>query len=483
MSRLDQNRTAFRLAFFVVMLVVQASFLYSHTLDRYGQSLLKDPAVQYNKTKRLLALYNGTTIPRFGYTFIISGCSDTSCLGYILNVVAAARVLQDHQTVADIILKVQMHGSPHEQLPAQQEDWLRRAGVQLQYMNSKNGSSTSSVRSFGMAQLLKFRTLQMFEYDRVIFMDADILPLCSLDYLFHESYQPDGLLEENVVMEGFVAPANGGLFLVTPTPGEFDRIIGLVHEYRRTHNDTSNFDTLNGWGHPIHRNYTLDKWHSFAMRKDGYHWDYYGAHADQGLLHHWIRYMKMNHTQLKTQSIQTWADVTHDPNYSLEDFDKVIPVEVTTSGSGGEHNNSTRNNNITTNFATTKLLAKVKELRAGPLPSCGVPGKTRNPYFRDTRLPNPPFNNFVHYAGGQKPWNEPIRAEDIPMDRPTSVARGQPREVWLYYLGRANATFALHLNSTITVLRGNPFGYAPQARDLLDPKAELPKRRRRRRRY
>jgi len=422
-------------------------------LSFHGGIVLKanrfDPS-SYRAQVEYRQLSNSTEKARFAYAFIISGCSDQSCMGYILNILVASQILQEYKSDADIVFKVQM-ADGYSRLSDQLETWLSSANIKLQYMNS------TGINNFGLASLLKFRILQMLEYKRVLFLDSDIIPLCNMDYMFQESYRDDSLLQDNVVVSGAVSPATASMFLLTPEQGEFERIINLVREYRRTHNGSLIFDHDNGWGQKI---VPPDKWEAYWMRKDGYHWDYHGANADQGLLYHWIRYMKMNYSQIRPTRIETWREVTHDPAYwnttttttNTSNSSLVIPV--------GE-----------------KLLAKTNEIDSRLLPTCG--GHLR--YFERNEYDYAPYCDHVHFAGGTKPWNEPIRVQDIPTTLDGIRVRGKQnrRLIWLYHLGKANETFNLGLDSIIEVAKGNPFGGGPRDFHVLDPAVELPMRRRR----
>ena len=92
---------------------------------------------------------------------------------------------------------------------------------------------------------------------------------------------------------------------------------------------------------------------SKRTRKDGQHGDFYAANSDEGLFYYWIRCIKLNYTQLLPTRIQTLADVTHHPNYVV----------------------ASSNSNATTTVIVVgdKRLAKVKEVNATKLPSCGSP--------------------------------------------------------------------------------------------------------------
>ena len=85
---------------------------------------------------------------RFAYAFIISGCTDTSCLGYVLNAVVAAYVFQNSNSAADMLLMVRMatnHNATH--LSEEQESWLHKAGVKLRYLK-RSGATASGRRNW-----------------------------------------------------------------------------------------------------------------------------------------------------------------------------------------------------------------------------------------------------------------------------------------------------------------------------------------------
>ena len=385
---------------------------------------------------------NVTQTPgRFAYAFIISGCTDTSCLGYVLNAVVAAYVFRNSNSAADMLLMVRMatnHNATH--LSQEQESWLHKAGVKLRYLKKVRRDS------FGTAQLEKFRVLQLHEdYDRVFFLDADIIPLCNIDYMFQESYRPDGILSDYVAMSGSVAPMTGSSFLVTPKEGEFQRVIDIVRRARERSSSRTGFDRKVGWGHEM---VSPDMWKSWW--KSTANWTFYGAHCDQGILYMYFKYILLNFTQIHPEVIQTWREVTEDAE-CWRNRTNVIAVD------GG------------------KFLAKVDEDRNSVIKGCGGP-----PLGREGRWSRAvPYSDFYHFAGGQKPWNQPIFASDIPTSRdflkdPIAVGR----QFWTYFLGQANLTLELELPSEIVVSKGNPLGYADPGKDLFHDDLEFPTRRR-----
>ena len=82
----------------------------------------------------------------------------------------------------DIIVMIRMSVKTNEErLPAQHEKWLQSAGVKMKYL-PKNVDEKSD--TFFTAILDKFTVLDMVEYNSVLFLDTDVLPLCNLDYVF-----------------------------------------------------------------------------------------------------------------------------------------------------------------------------------------------------------------------------------------------------------------------------------------------------------
>ena len=66
----------------------------------------------------------------------------------------------------------------HDRLLGEQAGWLTAAGMRLRYLERTGG-----IVNLGMVTMNKFRVLQATEYNLVLFLDADILPLCNMDYM------------------------------------------------------------------------------------------------------------------------------------------------------------------------------------------------------------------------------------------------------------------------------------------------------------
>jgi hypothetical protein len=358
---------------------------------------------------------------RFAVAYIIAGCSLTSCMGYILNALAASQVLQYHNSTADVVLKVRMASNINDtRLPVQQEEWLLKSGIKLAYLPKVLEDN------FGTATMEKFRVLEMVEYDRVYFLDADVLPLCNIGYHLEASY--DGRLQPFVGVQGGVAPINAGNFIVTPKRGLFKQVMDIVHRHRNT---SRSFDFVTGWGHKLAEG---DPWVGYTRR--GLNWTMLGAQIDQGVLYHWLKYEMLNwsHWQ-RGGEVHTWQEVPSNASNAFE----------------------------VSNHTFIARTNKSRPFRKG----CGML------LGRPKMDLNPPFFDSFHFAGGRKPWRVPINATLIPTSfNSTSAAP----DVWRYWLGLANRTFGLELPPLIQISTAYAAGgFAKWDYDqLLRPGIELP---------
>ena len=137
-------------------------------------------------------------------------------------------------------------------------------------------------------------------------------PFCNLDYIFESSTR--GLLQPNFVIAGTDAPAAGNFFLLKPGPSEYETLEQrIVQPVLQQHE----FDVVTGWGHRIASD---DPWRALGYhgsrifrnlgwQEHGTKWTWHGAMADQGLLYHWVKYVKRNVTIAVGPIIETWKDV------------------------------------------------------------------------------------------------------------------------------------------------------------------------------
>ena len=237
---------------------------------------------------------------RFAYAFVVGGCDPVAgkYRKYLYSIMVSTKILRDSGSQADFVLFVQMKNmAAADHLPADDLRILAAMGIQVRYIPKDPNES------FYKITLEKFRILTLTEYERVMLMDADIVPRQSLDYLFDLSVR--GIIRENLVFAGTTEPANAGLFMLKPSPGDYDLIQKIIHDtYERgTKLPYPHWDNVTGWGHEI----VAPDFYKFLLGRTGKHWDFYCAFSDQGLLFHFTKYVKKSVTIGMRDHLENWS--------------------------------------------------------------------------------------------------------------------------------------------------------------------------------
>jgi alpha-N-acetylglucosamine transferase len=211
---------------------------------------------------------------RFAYAYVIGGCNEAGAYrNYIYDIIISTFIQREEGSTADVVVLIQMaYLSAYETLPDQDRKLLERMDVKIQYIPKAEDES------FYRIMLDKFLILTLTRYERVLFMDGDVLARGSLDYIFELSVQ--GVLKKNLVMAGQKEPANGGFFMLAPRLGGHDRIMAIIadKESRGVQTPYPHWDESIGWGHVIEE----DDYYELLSGKRRQAWDFYGAFADQG---------------------------------------------------------------------------------------------------------------------------------------------------------------------------------------------------------
>lgn len=189
----------------------------------------------------------------FAYAFLIAGCGESNpgYRGFLWGVLVAVEILRTHGSVADMVLMVQMQ---HADERLAEEHVLRSMRIRLVYIptiaaTTKSATTESNSNyTFYDAVLEKFRILELVEYEKVLFLDADIMPVeTQFDYLFTST----DILRPNILRATRGEPANAGFFVLAPGPGKWDRLQEVIDRreidairYPRYRN----FDFQLGWG-------------------------------------------------------------------------------------------------------------------------------------------------------------------------------------------------------------------------------------------
>jgi hypothetical protein len=204
----------------------------------------------------------------FAYAFLMAGCDESGRYrGFLYNILVAAYILQESGSTGDIIVMVRMHATSNlTELPDRDASLLTKMGVQIRYL------PLDSLDSFYSAMLAKFFILDYTEYERIVFMDSDVIPLCNLDYLHHMSME--GSIRENVVLSWSHEPAAGGFFMLKPGgKDELDSIARANRLYLKSQPGIR-FDPVVGWGHVIQ---PPDSWMDMDHAFTNYtFWDFHG---------------------------------------------------------------------------------------------------------------------------------------------------------------------------------------------------------------
>jgi len=248
----------------------------------------------------------------------------------------------------------------------------------------------------------KFRILEMTEYDRIIYLDSDILPLQSIDYIFKNSVGPNATLQENVVIAYHLEPSNGGFFMLKPDKEDYQEIKKLI---AKRENEGYHFNETIGWGHVIT---PPDYWQ--ALTKKGNAWTFYGAFTDQGLLYYWTKYKKKKVSMFFGKYLRTWIENEKGESEMVRD-----------------------------------------ELSEDVLKE--VPQPIFIPTQRDMRLNNyPPTRDFHHFVERTKPWLDKSIANNphAHVDEPTNAY-----ELWFNTLRKIEAEYHFGID-TENVWVGKP---------------------------
>jgi hypothetical protein len=243
--------------------------------------------------------YATSKLGPYAYAYVVAGCDpeQPSYRSYLYNIAIGTRILRLAGSRADVVVMIQMaHSSLTKKLPEQDARLLEAMKIRTLYL------PPSPHESFYRSMMSKFLILGFTQYKRVIFLDADVLPVADLDFLMELSEK--GILEENLIVMGRAEPANGGFFMLKPYHGALDEINQLIQRRRESGKRYGYpyFDPVSGWGHVIEN----DSWQS--KEEKGTNWTFWAAFADQGLLYHWTKYHRQSVSIAKGKRVENWGN-------------------------------------------------------------------------------------------------------------------------------------------------------------------------------
>mmetsp|Transcript_12343 Transcript_12343/g.35796 ORF Transcript_12343/g.35796 Transcript_12343/m.35796 type:complete len:544 (-) Transcript_12343:2202-3833(-) len=323
---------------------------------------------------------------RWAYAYLLAGCDPDSpgtYLGMMYNALVSARLLQEEASVADVVVMIEMHyNTSYATLPAEHERLLNATNIKIKYLPQPRYEP-----NFFDTMMRKFDLLQYTEYSRILYMDADVMPFCSLDYLFQLS-DPDPQARaatapgqakatksygDNVVLTWKIEPAAGGFFMLRPGLEWHRDIQQIIRRRLQEAVDQPKhlrFNETIGWGHVFEGG--DDTWSSLSgvekkeEGKNGTVWSWYGAIADQGLLYYWTKYHRRNVSIIIGDKIEHWVD-----RNGTAVLDRVEP------------------NTLRKDYSCNTL--NTRHLKRRYVPHGAAP-----------------YSDFKHFTGGGKPWRRDI---------------------------------------------------------------------------
>ena len=356
------------------------------------------------------------------YAFLVAGCDPNkpTYLGYIYNVLVAKELLRQAGSTKDVIVMIRMATSTNETvLPKEQQALLTTVGIIVRYIPK------AQTDNFYTAMMDKFRILELTAYSRVLFLDSDVMPLCNLDYVLDNTDGPNAPMRSSVILKTDKSPSNGGFFVLSPSLDDYKAVQDIIAK-RETYG--YHYNNTVGWGRIFE---PPDCWTAIGdelacSKSKNTDWNFYGSMADQGLLYYFTKYFKKDVTEIGAKGVGDWTGPLHNgeaPDMALSDLQMVL------------HDDRNR----------------------------AVPGCLTPPPFRHKRNQrNPPYRDFWHFAGRNKPWRSQPKVNST---------ENSPRTLWWQTLRATNLTYNLNLPNEEdlgNILQGKPpLGFYPTHKQVM----------------
>lgn len=386
------------------------------------------------------------------YVWLIGGidASTRAHEGLLWGVLVAARLLRSYGSSADFVLyaRLSFASSVAEggvTLPPVDARLLRAAGIKTIMIDPPEGEEEDT---FAGIVYEKFRPLSLLEYQRVMFLDSDIMPAVNLDYLFRLTEGPHPVLAKNFFYATRGEPCNTAIFIMTPEEGALDDLQSIIHRQHEegSRMDYPHFDFGRGWGHNFRE--ANDTWE--ALHKWGQMWRFHAGkqllisclgipqfsvltlallagHSDQGLWYYYVKYHRMEGSIAIGSRLQT-----------IKPGKDGRPVLINEDG----------------------VLAKYAPVPAVDFYDCEKVGVKGN------HMCHPGYRDFVHFNGSKKPWLEaPCKSCD------KKKYESNPLGFWHKALSEMNDEYDMGLDTNnyaeavLPRLAHSPLGYVAQHSD------------------
>jgi hypothetical protein len=195
--------------------------------------------------------------------------------GYLSNICIASVLLRRFGSTADILLVVQLSAnSTQSTLHPDEINLLRRCDVSLRYLPKESSSLRDGETNYNntfATMFHKFHVYSLVEYEKIFYLDSDILPINNLDYMFDMMDEPATGTVKAITIGGLFQPANGGFFLIRPNITDYQEIQRIILKQGARLGEQESFDPVYGWGHKMG---PMDQWETNHPRTKGVMWNF-----------------------------------------------------------------------------------------------------------------------------------------------------------------------------------------------------------------
>jgi hypothetical protein len=252
---------------------------------------------------------------KWAYIYLLEECdpdNPKSYLPFLYHILVSAKILQLHQSKADVVVLVEMK-QPGAILPSHDTSALAGMKIGIRYLPSLPHPA-----------LKKLYVLTMLDYSRVLYLEG--MPMCNLDYMFELSEPRQRVapkLKPNVILSWHRTPSWDAFFLLAPQPGDFEKLLEIVDQQQgqalSQGRGPNYFDAVQGWGHVIETETELRIFEKVTSAGDGIglFWTWEGADSTSGLLLYWTRYYQHNVSIIVQNQVEQWGP--GDKNNHTED--------------------------------------------------------------------------------------------------------------------------------------------------------------------
>lgn len=375
---------------------------------------------------------NRPSSDKYAYAFVIGGIHESkpAYKGFLFNVLISVSLLRKYGSKADFWLYAQL--SPKSQLHSLPPDDMRllsALNIHIELLEKP------AEETFLNIVFEKFRPLQMVQYRKVMFLDADAIPLVNLDYLFHRTD-----LRPNLIMASKGEPCNAGMFILEPADGAWEQLRQIIEDQREAGKllPHPHFDWDHGWGH----NFTAegDQWNS--IEKYGVRWRFHAGHSDQGLLYYYMKYVRQDVSIVIGNRTENWIPGQDGKPELHEEMPNVV------DGKSPEP--------VETQF------------------NCAFP--ERRHFQEEAHMCLPVYRDFAHFMGSSKPWQIGVHPPWGPNDY---NARYAPYRLWFKELTLLNDRLEIGIDIEnfdevhLPQLKESPLGYMAQFVQYGDPNPKV----------